>query len=98
MAIAISFKIQHPGSAIDGKAMTQQESNTVSTWINKLPKSIRYFLVFGGCVGGIAMLIVGVMGLGTPPDDAGVIHWFSSVGFLLIGSFLGWQSVKLVGR
>jgi hypothetical protein len=78
--------------------MTQQESDAVINWIDTLPKPIRYFLVFGGCVGGIAMLLVGVVRFITPPEDAGVMYWLSNVGFVLIGPFLVWQAVKLFGR
>ena len=78
--------------------MTQQESDAISGWIDTLPRPLRNFLILGGCVGGIAMLLFGAMRLVSPPEDAGFIRWLSGVGFVLFGPFLVWQAVKLFRR
>ena len=78
--------------------MEPKESGDDSKWIKTLPKPIRYFLVFGSFVGGIAMLLVGATRLITPPDDASVVHWLSGAGFVFMGPLLVWQAIILFGR
>ena len=53
--------------------------------------------VFGAFMGGGALLIVGVMGLTTPPEDAGLMHWLSSIGFVaVLGPLVLWGAVRLL--
>ncbi len=77
--------------------MTQQNSDAALSWFARVPTPVQYFLVFGAFVGGGALLLVGVMGLTSPPEDAGLMHWLSSIGFVaVLGPLVLWGAVRLL--
>ena len=77
--------------------MTQHDSDATLGWIATLPKPVQYFLIFGGFMGGGALVLCGVMGLVSPPADASLLHWLSAIGFVaVLGPFLLWGAVRLL--
>ena len=88
-----AIRLQHHEMVI----MTQQNSDAALSWFARLPRPVQYFLVFGAFVGGGALLLVGVMGLTSPPEDAGLMHWLSSIGFVaVLGPLVLWGAVRLL--
>lgn len=49
----------------------------------RLPKPVQYFIVCGAFLGGGALLLHGVWGVAFPPENASLMHWLSSFGFLI---------------